>query len=39
MSDEAWAKTVAILREQAVIARPLDPASVYDNRFAAAARQ
>jgi len=39
MSDEAWTKTVAILKDQAVITRPLDPATAYDNRFVAAARQ
>jgi len=39
MSAEAWTKTVAILKDQAVITRPLDPAAAYDNRFVAAARQ
>src|SRR5260221_1108622 len=39
MDAGAWTKTVAILQEQAVITRPLDPAAVYDNRFVAAARK
>jgi len=37
MSDAAWARTLAILREQAVITRPLEPGTLYDNRFVAAA--